>query len=81
MLYCRRFQPRFFCNRVGFGAFHQKWLKTGDFRDLLVESVIFIIGTHNLPQISSRGFPRFDMVLDYCEICLCPARSFSGVKK
>ena len=41
--------------------------------DLLVESVIFIIGTHNVPQISSRGFPRFDNVLCYRKMCLCPA--------
>ena len=60
--------------------FTEKWLKTGDFRDLLVESVIFIIGTHNLPQISSRGLSRFDIVLYYCKICLCPAMSTFGVK-
>ena len=58
----------------------KKWLKTGDFRDLLVESVIFIVGTHDLPQISSRGFPRFDNVLCYCRMCLCPAVSIFGAK-
>ena len=31
------------------GQFTKKWHKTGDFRDLLLEGAIFIVGTQNLP--------------------------------
>ena len=42
----------YFNDMLRFGAFYRKnGIKTGDFRDLLLEGAIFIVGTQNLPQM------------------------------
>ena len=44
----------YFHDMLRFGAFYWKnGIKTSDFRDLLQEGAIFIVGTQNLPQMIS----------------------------
>ena len=46
----------YFNDMLCFGAFYRKnGIKTSDFRDLLLEGAIFIVGTQNLPQMISYG--------------------------
>ena len=41
-----------------FGALYGKnGIKTSDFRDLLLEGAIFLVGTQKLPQMISQGYP------------------------
>ena len=54
----------YFHDMLRFGAFYRKNnIKTSDFRDLLVEGAIFIVGPRNLPQMISYGFLRISNVL------------------
>ena len=40
----------YFHDMLSFWAiYRKKWHKAGDFRDLLLEGAIFIVGTQNLP--------------------------------
>ena len=44
----------YFHDMLRFGAFYRNnGIKTSDFRDLLLEDAIFIVGTWNLPQMIS----------------------------
>ena len=46
---------------VRFGAFYRKNdIENSDFRDLLLEGAIFIVGTQNLPQMT---FTRMSMII------------------
>ena len=51
----------YYHDMLRFGAFYIKnGIKTSDFRDLLLEGAIFIVGTHNLPQMN---FIRMSMII------------------
>ena len=51
----------YFYDMLRFGAFYRKnGVKTSDFRDLLLEGEIFIVGTQNLPQMI---FIRMSMII------------------
>ena len=53
----------YFHDMLRFGAFYRKnGNKTSDFRDLLLEGAIFIVGTQNLPQMISIGM---SMIIKY----------------
>ena len=68
-----------FHDMLRFGAFYWKnGIKTSDFRDLLLEGAIFIVGTQNLPQMIS--FLWLSNVLCKYEMCATPAVSDFGVK-
>ena len=50
----KRVMFEYFHDMLCFGAFYRKiGIKTSDFRDLLLEGAIFMVGTWNLPQMIS----------------------------
>ena len=55
----------YYHDMLRFGAFYQKIaLKLGDFRDLLLEGAIFIVGTQNLPQLFNKNVYDYQMFCD-----------------
>ena len=57
----------YFHDMVRFGAFYRNnGIKTSDFRDLLLEGAIFIVGTQNVPQMI---FIRMFMIWNVSDPC------------